>query len=349
MDTELPSTPRSRLTETIQEMKLVASSSISETVQSIELGLASQAAQLSEIQDYGDMMKNYSETIENIIIESGFLESIQSALGSLQDIAEQYEELEEIKKSDFEFKWLNNVKYGVFLDLYEVYEHEGNEAAAELLAEQLRDEEDIEEFKEYFSTFDDYTDRKSIVNEALDAHAEGRYALSIPALLTQLDGVFIDTALDIGVYAEDEEPIGVEIVNKRKGSPQHIPGIHEEYRNYYASFLWGNRVDILHGKETDFSDNELLSAKLIWLFFQTLHILERLPSSEEVADYHILGKLRNDCTLDEITEELRYEEEYIGEILEDLDDSGFIEVDSEGDYAVTKDGEKYLRVLDHYW
>ena len=334
LDTELPDIPRSHLTETLQEMSSVAHSQFSEAiqpVQSMKLDLAAQAAQLSEIPDYSEML----------------LESIIPSLESLQDIAKQYEELEEIKKSDFEFKWLNEITHGVFLELYGVYKEEGNQAAAELLAEQLRDEDDIEEFKEHFSTFNEYAERKQIVDEALDAHAEGRYALSVPALLSQLDGVFIDTALDIGVYAEEDDPIGVQVVNKGEESPQHIPGIHEEYREYYAS-LWGKRVNILHGKETDFSNNELLSAKLIWLFFQTLHVLERLPSSEEVADYHILRKLQKGYNLTEITEGLIYEREYIEGRIESLNDSGFVEMGSEEDYVVTKDGEKYLKDLGYY-
>ena len=222
----------------------------------------------------------------------GYLDSlISDALEPIADLAEQYREIEE---SDFEFKWLSNVKHAAFMQLYREYCDEGNDAAAELLAAQLRDDEDIESFKEYFRSFNEYGERQAIIEEALDAHAEGRHALSIPTLLTQLDGIFIDLALDIGFWRPDHDVTGVAVVNKGEGSPRHISEIDEEFRDYYSSRLWPNRVEILHGKRTDYADDELFSAKLIWLLFQTLHTVENIRSAEDFGDYHILHAVSDD-------------------------------------------------------
>jgi hypothetical protein len=145
---------------------------------------------------------NFSSYFDSLLLDT---------LEPISELAEQYREIEE---SDFEFKWLSNIKHGAFMQLYREYQEEGNEAAAKLLAAQLRDEEDIEGFKEYFRSFDEYEGRKEIIDEALDAHAEGRYALSIPVILSQLEGTIIDAALDIGIWRHDEDVYGVKVVGK---------------------------------------------------------------------------------------------------------------------------------------
>lgn len=263
---------------------------------------------------------------------------------NLEPFLELKQQYDEIRESDFEFKWLRDVRHDRFMDLYEVYKEQGNEAAGKVLAAQLRDEEDIEDFKEYFASFDEYSDRQPIVDEALDAHVEGRYALSIPALLSQLDGIFIDTALELGLYTEDDDPTGVQVVNKGEGSPQHIPEIQDEYRRYYASQLWGRRVEILHGKDTDFSDNELLSAKLIWFFFQTLHTVENIRSAEDIGDYHITRVIHQEsgCSLETVADELPYQEEYVESRVEVLLRIEVVEQASEEQYTVTEKGVEYL-------
>lgn len=258
------------------------------------------------------------------------------------ELTEQYREIEE---SDFEFKWLSDVKYGAFMQLYRVYQEEGNEAAAERLAEQLRHEEDIEDFKEYFQTFDEYDDRQPIVDEVLDAHAEGRYALSIPTVLTQLDGVFIDTALDIGLWRPDNNVTGVEVVSKGEGSPRHISEIDDEFRDYYRNRVWSDRNDILHGKRTNYTDNEHLSAKLIWLFFQTLHTVENIRSVEDFGDYHILYAVaENDVnSLTAVANYLDYQEEYVERRCAALEDQQAVTVSENGELTLTKNGREYLQ------
>jgi hypothetical protein len=273
---------------------------------------------------------------------SSYFDSIlRDALEPLSDLAEQYREIEE---SDFEFKWLSNVKHGAFMQLYREYREEGNEAAAELLAAQLRDEEDIEGFKEYFRSFDEYEDRKAIIDEALDAHTEGRYALSIPVILSQLEGVFIDTVLDIGIWRPDEDVYGVKVVGKGEGSPQHISEIDDAFRDYYQSHFWPNRNDILHGERTDYADDELLSAKLIWLLFQTLHTVDNIRSAEDLGDYHILRAVaENDGqSITTIADHLDYQADYVEERCAALEEQYAVSVSEDGEVSITEAGHEYL-------
>jgi len=275
-------------------------------------------------------------------ILDGYFDSLLSdVLEPIADLADRYREIEE---SDFEFKWLSNVKHGDFMQLYREYCDEGNDAAAELLAAQLRDEEDIEGFKLYLRSFNEYDERQGIIEEALDAHAEGRYALSIPSLLTQLDGIFIDLALNIGLWRPDHDVTGVAVVNKGEGSPRHISETDEEFRDYYSSRLWPNRVEILHGKRIDYADDELLSAKLIWLLFQTLHTVENIRSAEDFGDYHILHAVAEDDvhSITAIADNLDYQEDYVEERCTALEEQHAVSVSDDGGVSITEFGHEYL-------
>lgn len=345
LDRELPATPPNPVVEAFQEMDIgPLVPDLPDLVEPIRVQNQLMAQQLAAaLPDYSNVVSKMMAPVHESIQQEmqKFSEMMQETLEPFQELREQYEEIE---KSDFEFKWLSDVNFGAFMDLYEVYKEEGNEAAAELLAEQLRDEDDIKDFKDYFASFDEYSERQPIIDEALDAHVQGRYALSIPALLSQLDGIFIDTALELGLYIEDDEPTGVEIVNTGEGSPQHIPEIREDYRRYYASVLWGRRVEILHGKDTDFSDNEILSAKLIWFFFQTLHTVENIRSAEHIGDYHITRVIhqQNGCDLETLTDELSYQKEYVENRIGALQQIGVVNQASESEYTITEDGVQYL-------
>ncbi|ELY58292.1 hypothetical protein [Natronolimnohabitans innermongolicus] len=264
---------------------------------------------------------------------------------NLEPLIQLQEQYEEIRESDFEFKWLRDVRHDSFMQLYRVYKEEGNEAAAEFLAAQLRDDEDIKEFKDYLGSFDDYNGRQPIIDEALDAHQEGRYALSIPALLSQLDGVFIDTAVEIGIWPEDIDDLtSVQVVGKGEGSPQHLEDLPEPFRQYYTRFVWPSRNDILHGRRTDFHDDELLSAKLIWLFFQTMHSVEDLRSLDDIGDMYIAGKIREEdgCELEVVASELPYQEGYVESRVRVLQRVDVVEQTSGDEFVVTEKGVRYL-------
>ena len=188
----------------------------------------------------------------------------------------------EIEKSDFEYKWLNSAPYLFFEEVYAEYKKGGNEKATEYLMKALQKESSIEELKTNWEHFGYYKQRKIIIDQALDAHKDGKYALSTPTLMTQIDGVFIQLALDLGVWKVEEEPTGVKVVTK-KGGKKKIEGIDDSFRSYYGMFMGKDsiRAGILHGYDIDYASNDKLSAKVIWILFEALNVIEKIKKDQQ--------------------------------------------------------------------
>lgn len=202
-------------------------------------------------------------------------DKVNDFLKNLERVSEKYKEIQD---SDFEFKWLMNVNMKFFQEVYEVYEKEGNEGAEKYLAEVLRREENFSYIKDSIKEFRYYEDRSDLINQAIKAHSKGNYALSTPVLMAQVDGIFYELGLDLGLWKESEDPTGVKIVCKGEGSPKHISEINEVFREYYGTKIGRDsvRAEVLHGINTDYSDDEVLSAKFIWLLFEALHVSEKV-------------------------------------------------------------------------
>lgn len=202
---------------------------------------------------------------------------------AFESLQNTFRKLREIEDSDFEFKWLENVPMSFFMEVYGVYEEEGNEGATRFLTESLSDPESLDTLKEDLKKFDYYSNRQKIIEQALEAHKEGRYALSTPVFFTQIDGIFVDLGQDLGIWEEKEDPIGVKVVTKGEGSEKHISGIDGEFRDYYGRMMGKDtlRAKVLHGLITTHADDETLSAKTIWLLFESLHIIDRILRNRE--------------------------------------------------------------------
>lgn len=212
------------------------------------------------------------------------LRNVQSVISpdffdSLKRISEKYIEIEQ---SDFEYKWLNSVPHLFFIDVYAEYNKGGNDKATEYLMKALQKESTIEELKTNWEHFGYYKQRKIIIDQALDAHKEGKYALSTPTLMTQIDGVFVQLALDLGVWVMKEEPTGVKVVTK-KGGEKKIEGIDDSFRYYYGMFMGKHsvRAGVLHGYDIDYASNDKLSAKVIWLLFEALNVIEEIKNDHQ--------------------------------------------------------------------
>jgi hypothetical protein len=183
----------------------------------------------------------------------------------------------EIEKSDFEYKWLNSAPYLFFEEVYAEYKKGGNEKATEYLMKALQKESSIEELKTNWEHFGYYKQRKIIIDQALDAHKEGKYALSTPTLMTQIAGVFIQLGIDLGKWGKEDWPIEV-IAVKRK-----IGGIDDSFKDYYGRFMGTNsiRAGVLHGVNIDYASDDKLSAKVIWLLFEALNVVEEIKNNQQ--------------------------------------------------------------------
>lgn len=212
------------------------------------------------------------------------LRNVQSVISpeffdSLKRISEKYIEIEQ---SDFEYNWLNSVPQLFFIDVYAEYNKGENDKATEYLMKALQKESSIEELKTNLEHFGYYKQRKIIIDQALDAHKEGKYALSIPTLMAQIDGVFIQLALDLDAWVMEDEPTGVKVVTK-KGGKKKIEGIDDYFRNYYGRLMGKHsvRAGVLHGYDIDYASDDKLSAKVIWTLFEALNLVEEIKKNQQ--------------------------------------------------------------------
>ena len=235
-----------------------------------------------QFSDFVEQLPDFSLISWQVAITQQVLRNIQSIIrpdlfDSLKRVSDEYIEIE---KSDFEYKWLKSVPCSFFLHIYAEYEGGGNDKATEYLMKALQEESSIEELKTDLGHFNYYKERKIIIDQALDAHKEGKYALSTPALITQIDGVFIQLVLDLGTWVMEDKPTGIKVVMKG-GGKKKIEGIDDSFRNYYGLFMGTKRNGILHGYDLDYASDDKLSAKVVWTLFEALNVAEEIKNDRQ--------------------------------------------------------------------
>ncbi len=172
---------------------------------------------IQQFSNFAKRLPDLSSMVQQLSLTQRVLRDIQPIIKPeffepLKIISEKFIEIE---KSDFEYKWLKSVPCPFFLHVYAKYEEGGNNKATEYLMKVLQEELSLDKLKSDLEYLSYYKQRKPIIDQALDAHKEGKYALSIPTLMAQVDGVFIQLALDLDVWKVEEEPTGVKVVTKR--------------------------------------------------------------------------------------------------------------------------------------
>lgn len=134
-----------------------------------------------------------------------------------------------------------------------------------------------------------FPQREEIIRQALEAHENGKYAVSIPALLSQAEGMFF-SALESHYYDEDEREESREELQGDQGRVittllvdplfQHGP-LHEDYGGNPKEVAqkkdsWFNRNLILHGHSFDYHTkaNSLRTIALVGLTCRVVRRLE---------------------------------------------------------------------------
>ena len=129
-----------------------------------------------------------------------------------------------------------------------------------------------------------YPHRKKILQSAFKAHNNKNYYLSIPVLLTQIDGICIE---ELGVYffsTKNKKPKTKEIIDSYEIGyilnsflePMKVTtAISQSIKDkqYHTSFY--NRHEILHGIETEYG-TKLNSCKVISLLSYIVEMIENL-------------------------------------------------------------------------
>lgn len=188
-------------------------------------------------------------------------------------IAKLKNRLDNIEKSDFEYKWLRYISISFGNELMELYEKGHNKEVNEFLIELFREKENIESFKIWLKNQPAYEERKQIIDDCLQAHLEKKFTLSIPTLLAQCDGIIINKVVEEAIYTGKS----ARYVNMKKVAKDGKIPMNLHFSQHLISIYGTKRNNILHGKDINYYKNgEELSVKAIWTLFEIIYFATKI-------------------------------------------------------------------------
>lgn len=193
----------------------------------------------------------------------------------IEKIAKLKERLDNIEKSDFEYKWLISIPIPFGDKLMALYEKGKNEEVNKFLIDLFRGKENIESFKEWLKGKPAYEKRKQIIDDCLKAHLEKKFTLSIPVLLAQCDGIIINHVKKKLKYTKKEKP------DMRKVAKEKRIDINKYLARQLIKIYESKRIEILHGMNPYYFKNkkgygEELSVKAIWTLFEIINFARKI-------------------------------------------------------------------------
>ncbi len=99
-----------------------------------------------------------------------------------------HEVTEALSEDGYEWRWLGSLSLPLHCELLRITRDEGPAAARRYLIRMVAEEELLEELATRGGEVDCVRPSADVIRDALNAHGEQRYALSIPALMPQLEG-----------------------------------------------------------------------------------------------------------------------------------------------------------------
>ena len=186
---------------------------------------------------------------------------------------------DEFKK--FEYNWAGFLTVDEIKVLYDLWKGGKEEEVKDFFFIWFSGKEKLETVIRKFESNDLFKPRVTIITKALEAHRKGDYELSVPILLAQIDGVFIEKHKDLmevitssvkcnkcGNIVKSKIPINANNISSYLASKENkyldnfLDYIHQTFREV--------RHDIMHGKKLDYADKDL-STKLIATLFHMSH------------------------------------------------------------------------------
>ncbi len=280
------------------------------------------------------LKEDYTKSLAETMSEFSF----QGLLDGLQDI----------DREDFPFSWLRFLTVGAYNEIYEIYEEEGEEQVRKVLANTL-EERDLAEYIEDTELF--RGERKELYFDAVEAYREERYSLTIPLALTQIDGLVIELATELGIWELDDNVTGVKIISKSTSeqSEKYIDEVDGFLADRYKRLMGRGtrRAKILHGIETDFANDREFASELIWFWVSVFYLVDRIRSQNSISDSGLLKFLAvsEPQTVEEVAERFESQPLYVETYLDAFSDEGYVEKKNDG-YGITEDGEEYLLELE---
>lgn len=224
---------------------------------------------------FAKLLQEYQANLVSKITDS--LIQCQEAINkSLSRLTEATKFLQEPEFKDFEYNWLIFLPIDRMWQLYEMHKMRKDDEIKELLIQASRDKEYLDQFIEEMSGSSLFKPRIAIIQDAINAHVAGKYSLSIPVFLAQIEGVLWDYAEEQGIAA------GTEITTragkkfeatsaKSLVKDTRLNDLMSEYvANYFLDKVYTEdfRHGILHGRNVDYNKEEN-SMKLL-LFIRAL-------------------------------------------------------------------------------
>lgn len=133
----------------------------------------------------------------------------------------------------------------------------------------------------------EFPSRSAILREAFDAHRQGKFTLSVPAFLTQVDGFFYDRCGESLFQGKDREALSKRVAsmpNDLRGMylgallNPHLPLLLSE-KHRPDDFSGLNRHQVLHGEVTDYGTKEN-SLKAVALLYYCAFVLPEQPTGQ---------------------------------------------------------------------
>jgi len=228
-----------------------------------------------------DHLFQVSKALEHLTkINTSFLSSIDPLFnvafkwgGLLNSVSKtfKFEDEEEFKK--FEYNWAGFLTVRELKKLYELWK-EGKEAEVkDFFYKWFSDEKKLDNMIEDFKKNKFFSPRIRILKKTLKAHLNSDYELSIPILLSQIDGVFIEKhqGLDgkisfTNICKECKNENKIKAPLNARNISQYLLKKENQYMPFFLNHIMNTfenlRHDILHGKKLDYPDKDL-STKLI--------------------------------------------------------------------------------------
>lgn len=156
-------------------------------------------------------------------------------------------------------------------EIYKLFEDE-HKPAIEIYHDYFNSSENIEDLLNIWSEIKFYNDRLPILRDALIAHKDGKYTLSIPVFLAQIEGILCEI-FEVKNHGEAKgklNKIKFEEDNQESllATPQFIADIlinqiFQSSKNYTFEKNYPNRHPILHGKDKYYYEDKYASLRCI--------------------------------------------------------------------------------------
>lgn len=260
----------SEILKNVNEAAIYAANNLKETIGNIDYifkGFQEQIRELSEA------VTSVTSSLSNMIETSNLRDIVTGFVSSLPDPVELQKHIDDIEEAE---KILENKGYGFANHLWSVsfikeFNNIPNEVSSAVVTNKLLSVTRSKSFyKELTSLFSDspiLKERQDIINSAYKAHKDRNYLLSVPVLLTQIEGIINQMLILRGeaklingkFYARNTDGT---LKQDKKGDPIKLTGLkwkldHSKFKNdeilsgianSISNKLIFQRNEILHGQ-----------------------------------------------------------------------------------------------------